>query len=290
MPDRMEHFIHGPAAGLAALCAALPPGVTARAVAGGVILTTPLERRREEATIAQVELLAKEHGLVHDGWGRALDEPEADARLDLQTQSFASRAGIAPGHGFALPLGDGRVGHAVFLGEDTQGYLLLAISTLVTEGPTSAADLAQAPMRYRQPILFWRTGFAVHPLAGATEPLIALPNAVAFRMGIGWPGPETIERLGQEFGIGEPETEQGWSQLLLAMAEAGRRLPEIDQHSIWTAQVGRSGTLKLIEDYTPVSLQDRSRAPMPWAPATISEATTALLGGPDMIAARDIVT
>ena len=292
MMDRIEHFILGDAQRLAAFCAALPAGVTVRHVPGGLVLTEAVDPD-EAAGIARIGALAREHGLVHDGWGRALDVPEAAAEdvppINLEAQSFAARTGVMPGHGFALPLGEGRFGHAVFLGEDGRGYLLLRISARVTERPMSADDVAAAPLRYRQPILVWNSGFAVQPLAGASVPLVTLPVQVAFRAATGWPDPEAVAGLGRRFGIANPDSRQGWESLVRAMAQAGQILPGIEGHSIWTAKVARSGKLRLIEDYSPVCIEDRDHAPMPWQPARMDEVLVALGGGVDMVAARDVV-
>lgn len=74
------------------------------------------------------------------------------------------------------------------------------------------------------------------------------------------------------------------------MAEAGERLPGIDGFSIWTARVGQTGKLRLIEDHAVVHITDEGHWPMPWQPADIGEISGALAGGPDMVAIRDKVT
>lgn len=291
MPDLIEHFVHGPAARLRRLIAALPDSVTVSEVDGGLVLRESLAPGGDpDAAIARIAAIAAAQGVVYDGHGQPLDDVPPREGRDLRRQTFTARTGIAAGHGLALPLGDGRFGHAVFLGSDDQGYLLLEISTLVTDRPATAAAVAGAPRRYRQPILVWHTGFAVWPLPGAAAPLAPTPCEVTFRMGIGWPDPDEITRLGARFGIAAPDTPDGWTRLLLALAEARETLPGIAGHSLWAARVGRTGKLKLVEDHAPVVFADRDRRPMPWQAAFVDEVTTALAGGPDIIAAIDRVT
>ena len=291
MSPFIEHFVSGSATRLRRLMAALPEGVTAFKVEGGLVLRESLAPGDDrDAAIARIAALAAAHGLVGDGHGQPMDEEPAGEGRDIQRRTFTARTGIAAGHGFALPLPDGRFGHAMFLGGDAAGYLLLDISTLVTDRPATAAEVAEAGRRYRQPILVWHTGFAVRPLSGTTASLARMPCEVTFRVGIGWPDPDEITRLGRRFGVAAPDSPEGWTRLVLAMAEAREALPGITGHSLWTARVGRTGKLKLVEDYAPVAFADRDRRPMPWQAAFVEQVTTALAGGPDIIAAMDRVT
>jgi hypothetical protein len=291
MPDFIEQFVYGPPARLKRLMAALPDGVSVVEVEGGLVLRQRLAPGDDpDAAIARTEAIAAAAGVVCDGHGQPLDEEPADEGRDIQRRTFTARTGIAAGHGFALPLPDGRLGHAVFLGGDASGYLLLEISTLVMDRPATAAAVAGSGRRYRQAILVWHTGFAVRTLSGTSAPLATLPCDVTFRVGIGWPDPDEIARLGRRFGIAAPDTLDGWTRLVLVMAEARETLPGIAGHSLWTARVGRTGKLKLDEDYAPVAFADRDRRPMPWDAAFVEQVTTAIAGGPDIIAAMDRVT
>jgi len=182
------------------------------------------------------------NGVEYDGHGRDVEEADAPAGagLDIQSRAFGDRTGVRAGHGFALPLPDGRFGHAVFLGVNRQGYLLLDISALIRVQPANPDAVREAPRRYRQPILVWHTGFAAMPLP-STAQVAPLPCEVAFRSGVGWPDPEAIARLERRFAVWNTETRQGWTALLMAMATAGERLPGIEGHTLVTARVGRDG-------------------------------------------------
>lgn len=290
MPRRIEHFVHGAAARLKRFRAGLPAGVEVSAVPGGLVLREPVSSDTDSAeAIARIEDLARAQGLEYDGHGEEFEVGNEGKGPDLEPRSFADRTGIAAGHGFAIPLPGGRFGHAVHLGSDRRGYLLLEISTLVTEQPAAPDALRKAPRRYRQPILVWHTGFAALPLASGA-PLAQLPCTVVFRCGIGWPDPEEISRLERRFRVTRTDTPESWDALLTAMAGAGARLPGIEGYSLWTARVGRTGILKLQEDYTIVHFADEEHRPMPWQPAAMDEITSILAGGPDLIASRDQVT
>ena len=77
--------------------------------------------------------------------------------------------------------------------------------------------------------------------------------------------------------------------MLVAMAKAGERLPGITGFNLCTAQVGRTGVLKLIMDYELVQIGGHDHLPMPWLPARMSEVVSALVTESDIIAARDSV-
>ena len=289
--DQIEHFVYGSAQQLKEFRAKLPKGVTVRRTQGGLVLTERLMADEEpDAKVSRMTARAVTHGIEYDGWGQVIVEPDAEDRLDIQSQSFVSRTGIHPGLGFSLPLSTGQFGHAVFLGESREGFLLLDIIAGLSDRPLASAGLADAPRRYRQPIIVWHTGFVALPLEGDAVPAAKLPREVAFRMGIGWASPEDIARLEQQFKIADPDPESAWTQLLLHLARLRRRLPGIESYSVWTATCSRGGKLKIMADYTPIVFRERSHPPMPWQPSTIDEVMTALAGGPDLIAARDIVT
>jgi hypothetical protein len=294
MTVRIEHFLYGTPARLKRLRAALPAGIEVRPVAGGLILREDLVADPDmDSAVARISALAGTHGVDYDGHGQCLpDAAEAGDegwRGQLQARTFGDRTGIGAGHGFAVPLPDGRFGHAVCLGSDRKGHLLLDISALVTDRPASPDAVRAAQRRYRQPILFWHTPFPAIPLAPAA-PLAQLPCDVMLRCGIGWPQPEDVARLERRTAITQTDTPEGWNALLTALAEAGERLPGIEGYSLWTARVGRTGTLKLIEDHEVLRFADMDRRPMPWQPARMDEITAILAGGPDVISARDKVT
>jgi hypothetical protein len=294
MEQRIEHFVYGTAPRLRRFRASLPAGTTVEAVTGGLVVREPCHAgESSDAAIARIAALALAQGLDYDGHGQAVTDdigPLDGGRVrDIQHSSFTDRTGIKAGHGFALHLPDGRLGHAVHLGSDRHGYLLLDIRALVTDEPATAAALREAPSRYRQPILVWHTGFATLPIA-SSAPLAHLPCEVAFRVGIGWPGPDEVALLARRFSLRATDTPEWGDALLAAMAEAGERLPGIDGFSIWTARVGQTGKLRLIEDHAVVHITDEGHWPMPWQPADIGEISGALAGGPDMVAIRDKVT
>lgn len=290
----VEYFVSGSPARLKKLLLTLPDGMEVIAVGGGLVLRQPVGPAHDlDATIGRIETLALAQGLTYEGHGQSLEDEAEDGNqrgpLDIQRRTFTDRTRIPAGHAFALPLEDGRFGHAVYLGSDRQGYLLLDISSLVTELPASAQFVREAGRRYRQPVLVWHTDFAAILLESAA-PLAQLPCEVFFRCGCGWPDPDQFVWLERRFGIEDSATSDRWIDLLLAMAEMGEPLPGIESHSLVMARVARSGALKLISDHAPMVLQDRARAPMPWQPATIAEVAKALGGGADLISAYDIVT
>jgi hypothetical protein len=291
--SQIEHFIHGTAARLKRFRAALPAGIEVGAARtpGGLILRETLGAGLDSArAIARIEALAIASGVEYDGHGRDVEETNAPAGagLDIQFRAFGNRTGVRAGHAFALPLPDGRFGHAVFLGGDKQGYLLLDISALITVQPANPEAVREAPRRYRQPILVWHTGFAAVPLPSTVQ-VAPLPCEVVFRSGVGWPDPEAIARLERRFAVSDTETPQGWRALLMAMAAAGQRLPGIEGHTLVTARVGRTGALKLIEDHTLLRPADDARWPMRWQPSEIDEVLAALSDGTDMVAVKDQV-
>lgn len=294
MSGRIDHFIQGTPSRLERFSADLPAGIEVTPLPGGLVLREVLQGEDKlDAAIARMQARAEAHGVIHDGHGQCLDDAigegrEAPAR-DLQSQSFTARTGIKAGHGFAFPLPDGRFGHAVHLGSDRQGYLLLDIIALVAVGPADAEALRDAPRRYRQPVLVWHTPFAAVPLAG-TRPLAQIPCEVTFRSGIGWPDPLAVARLERRYGITGTDSPASWNTLLLAMAQAGERLPGLAGYSIWTARVGRSGLLRLVEDHAMQPFTSSSNWPMPWPPIGMNDITAILTGAPDMIAVRDKVT
>lgn len=66
-------------------------------------------------------------------------------------------------------------------------------------------------------------------------------------------------------------------------------MPDTDVHSLWTAKVGRSGRLKLVQDVELHARVDGLPPPMPWDPVWIDVIASALSGGPDMPAIHDSV-
>lgn len=291
--SQIEHFIQGAKAQLKRFCAALPPGIEVRATpGGGLLLRETLGSGLDSAAaIARIEALAIANGVEYDGHGRGGEKIDAlaGAGLDIQFRAFGDRTGVRAGHGFALPLPDGRFGHAVFLGGNRQGHLLLDISALITDQPAKPGAVQEAPRRYRQPILVWHTCFAAVPLP-STAQVVQLPCEVVFRSGIGWPDPEAILRLERRFAVWDTQTPQGWRALLVAMAAAGERLPGIEGHYLVTARVGRTGALNLIEDYTLLQPADDACRPMPWQPAHMDTVIACLVGESDTITTMDRVT
>jgi hypothetical protein len=290
--SQIEHFVYGAAARLKRFCAALPAGIEVRATSGGLILRETVGSGLRSATaIARIGALAIENGVEYDGQGRDVEEADApvSAGLDIQSRAFGDRTGVRAGHGFAVPLPDGRFGHAVFLGGNRQGYLLLDISALITNQPANPDAVREAPRRYRQPILVWHTGFAAVPLPSTVQ-VAPLPCEVVFRSGVGWPDPEAIARLERRFAVWNTETQQGWRALLMALAAAGERVPGLEGHTLLTARVGRMGALNLIEDHTVLRPADDARWPMRWQPSEIDEVLAALSGETDMVATWDQVT
>jgi hypothetical protein len=290
----IEHFLYGTPAGIKALRADLPDDLTINYISGGLILRQELEAEDSvDNAIARIEALAQAYGVDYDGYGELLrDKPEGGGNgidIDIQSQRFTKRTHIKPGHGFAFDLSDGRFGHAVYVGSDRMGYLLLDISTLVTDRPASADKVREAPKRYRQPILVWHTPFAVVALED-TRQLVEIPREVSFRSGIGWPDPPAIEQLARRYGISGAHNPDRWNALLLAMAEARERLPDIEGYSTFAARVERTGRLKLIQDHETQPFAPGGNWPMPWQPVDMTELGAILAGAPDLIAARDDVT
>ena len=289
MATKLQHFIYGTPARLKRFRASLPDGVEVQKATRGLVVVETLASATEiDVAINLIEELAQAEGVEYEGHGQDFDLTHTEPRLELQSRRFADRTGIRAGHGFAIPLPDGRCGHAVYLGSDRQGYLLLDISTLVTDRPVTPDALQDAPRRYRQPILVWHTDFSILPIASKT-PLAQLPRAVVFRSSVGWPDPDECERLETRFTISRTDTPEGWNALLVAMAKAGERLPGITGFNLCTAQVGRTGVLKLIMDYELVQIGGHDYLPMPWLPARMSEVVSALVTESDIIAARDSV-
>ena len=290
MPEQIEHFIHGAPARLTRFRTVLPDGVEVHATPGGLILRQTLAAGLDiDSAAARIEAIAVAQGVEYDGWGRTLEEADLQGGLDLQSRTFTARTGVKAGQGFALPLPDGRFGHAIHLGSDKQGYLLVDVSALVTDRPASPDALQRAPRRYRQPILVRHTGFAALPLA-AQAPLAGLPLEIAFRDGIGWPDPDAVAQLVKRFAVAQADTPQGWYALLGAMARSGERLPGIEGFCLVTARVGRTGALKLTWDHTPVQSADGANRPMPWQASKMDDVISALAGGPDLIEMTDAVT
>jgi hypothetical protein len=293
MSGRIEHFIHGTPARLDRFRADLPDGMEVRQVADGLVLREDLGADPDiDAAIAVMEARAQAHGVEYDGHGQWLDDelPEGTSGgLDIQARTFTSRTGTEAGHGFAFPLPDGRFGHAIHLGSDRRGYLLLDVSALVRDRPASSDAVRDAPRRYRQPILLWHTPFAAMALT-PERPLAPLPCAVPFRMGTGWPAPRTVTRLERRFAITGTDAPEGWNALLLALADAGERLPGRKGYSVWMARVGRTGLLRQVQDHAIRPFLPGVDWPMPWQPADMGEVAAILAGTPDMIAVRDKVT
>ncbi|PZX44504.1 hypothetical protein LY56_01752 [Roseinatronobacter thiooxidans] len=129
---------------------------------------------------------------------------------------MTKRTGIKPGHGFAFDLPDGRFGHAIYVGSDRMGTVLLDISTLVTDQPASPDQLRAAPKRYRQPILVWHTPFAVRLLAQSVA-LVELPRDVTFRCSTWDPEPDMLAKLEHRFGVTNSSTPEGWNTVLMAI-------------------------------------------------------------------------
>jgi hypothetical protein len=166
---------------------------------------------------------------------------------------------------------------------------MLDISTLVTNAPASPEDLRASPMRYRQPILVWHTRFDALPL-NPSMPLAALPCTHVFRSNFG--GIQTlaqIKKLQKRYGIAEVDTSEGWFSLLVAMAEAGERLPGVTKYSTWIASVGRTGKMKQTHVHDLHRYKADQIPPMTWSPSLIDEVHTVLGGGVDVIAVHDFV-
>lgn len=289
MADKLQHFIYGTPARLKRFRARLPDGIEVQKTARGLVLFESLSSAAEiEVAINLIEALAQAEGVEYDGRGQDIDFTQTELGPELHSRRFVERTGIRAGHGFAFPLPDGRCGHAVYLGSDRQGYLLLDISTLVTDRPVTSDVLRASPRRYRQPILVWHNDFDILPIA-STTPLVRLPHTVVFRSSVGWPDPEDFQRLETRFTISRTDTPEGWNTLLFAMAKAGERLPGITGFTLCTARVGRTGVLKLIEHHKLVQIGGHDYLPMPWLPARMSEVVSALITESDIIAARDSV-
>ncbi len=242
-----------------------------------------------DSVITRIDALAVAQGVEYDGWGRSLDSLDPKGGTDLQSRTFTVRKGVKAGHGFALPLPGGRFGHAIHLGGDKQGYLLVDVSTLVTDRPAHPSDLQSAPRRYRQPILIWHTDFTAMPLAAQAQ-VVSLPIETAFRDGIGWPDADAVARLERRFAVEDTDTPEGWRALLGAIARSGQQLPEIEGFFLVTARVGRTGALQLTWDYTPALSADGAGWPMRWQPSKIDDVIATLAGEPDMIEMTDAVT
>jgi len=290
MPQQIEHFIHGALTQLKRFRTALPNEVEVQPTPGGLILRQTLAAGLDiDSAITRIEAIAVAHGVEHDGSGRPLEEADLQGGLDLQTRTFTSRTGVKAGQGFAVLLPDGRFGHAIHLGSDKQGHLLVDVSTLVTDRPARPDDLRAAPRRYRQPILVWHTGFAALPLAAQAQ-VARLPVEIALRDGIGWPDPDAVAQLERRFAVEDTDSPQGWYALLGIMARSGERLPGIEGFCLVTARVGRTGALKLTWDHTPVQSADGANRPMPWQASKMDDVISALAGGPDVIEMTDAVT
>lgn len=287
----IEHFIYGTRTKLRALRAALPDGLTSRDISGGLVLREELDAENGlDDAIVRIEALAAVHGVDYDGHGEWLGEdPKGGGKgLDILSQRFTKRTGIKPGHGFAFDLPDGRFGHAIYVGSDRTGYVLLDISTLVTDQPASPDQLRAAPRRYRQPILVWHTPFAVRPLAQSVA-LVDLPCEIGFRCSTWNPEPDMPAKLERRFGVTNPNTPEGWNAVLMSLAELGERLPGVEGYSLWTARVSRTGVLKLIDDHTLYPYSQGGRWPMPWQPKSMDEIMAILMGATDRIALSDQV-
>ncbi len=102
--------------------------------------------------------------------------------------------------------------------------------------------------------------------------------------------PEEIELLERGYDVTHTDSPEGWNALLLAMAQAQVRLPGVEGYSIFSAQVDQEGVVQVIEDFAIQKYEDVPAVPMPWEPSRIEEVVSAVSGGPDLIAARDIVT
>jgi hypothetical protein len=271
MSTQIEHVIYGTRERLEHFAADLPAGIAVTQVPDGLLLREVLREEDDvDVATARMEACAQEHGVAYDGYGLWLNDAlsdNTDRGRNIQAQTFASRTGIKAGHGFAFALPDGRFGHAIHIGSDRKGILLLEITGLVV----------------------WHTPFAVLPLSGA-KPLAQLPCAVLFRCMVGWPDPQEVARLETLFGISGTDNPAGWNSLLLAMADAGERLTGLQGFSVWTARVGRNGLLKLVEDYATHPFPNTGDSPMPWEPVDMNEIVASLAGAPDMIAVRDNVT
>lgn len=294
MADRIEHFLYGPPAQLQRLRAALPEGADVVDIAGGLCLREDLGHDQgHDAFVAQIAALAQEHGVDYDGHGQSLlggaGDSDGGYGLEIQGRSFTQRTGIKAGHGFAFSLMDERFGHAIYLGSNRLGYVMLDISALVSHLPASAEAVRDAPRRYRQPILVWHTAFPVVAL-GSAKPVAPLPCEVLFRCAVGWPGPDEIAGLERRLGLPSTATPDGWAGLLLALADRGERLKGIEGHCLWTARAAPSGALKVVEDHEVIGWADTDQLPMPWQPASIDEVLGALAGGVDLVALRDRVT
>jgi hypothetical protein len=292
MSGQIEHFVYGTREQLERFSADLTNGIEVALVPDG-LLPREVSGDKEDPDAAIERLEACALGVTDDGHGQFLNDAIGDdsetLERDLQLQTFTARTGIEAGHSFGFPLSDGRISHAVHVGSDRRGYLLLDITALVADGPADAEALREAPRRYRQPILVWHTPFAAVPLTGTSQ-FAQIPCEATFPSGIGWPDPLAVARLERQYGITATDCPKGWNALLLAMAQSGERLPGLKLYSIWTALVGRSGLLKLIEDHATRPFSPGGNLPMPWQPTDMEEITAILAGAPDMIAFRDKVT
>lgn len=293
MAALIEHFVFGSSVRLKRFRLGLPAEIEVKPMKGGLVLRQVLDANLDiDLASRQMAALAASHGVEYDGRGHLLGEANDSHHdgqgLGIHSETFTARTGIGGGHGFAFPLPDGKFGHAVFLGSDRQGYLLLDISTLVTDRPADPATLKCAPKRYRQPIMVWHTPFAVRSLP-RTVPVTELPAKMVFRSSVGWPDPEEVALLEERFGITAP-LKADFDDLLNAMARLGERLPGISGYSLVTVRIGQAGTLEIIEDHTLLHFTGNEICPMPWQPATIDEIMAILTGAPDMIEVRDKVT
>jgi len=302
-PVEIEHFVYGPARQCSTFVASLPEGITARTIKGGLILRQALPRAadRIEVETMRVSRLATAHRLEYDGHGVAIGAtvPVPPHRVPLQTR-FTARTAIAPGRYFGFRLGEDRFGHARFLGEDGQGYLLIDF-TLVTGDTLATADqVADAPRLYRQPLLdrqpllVWHSAFDALPLSGAAGSGAAgdagaFPLEVTFRVGCGWPDPDTIADVAQRLGMGPVQDDDDWQGLLARMDEQGIRMPGTDTFALMSARVTRTGALKLVHHPELHAKVAGSCLPMDGSAVWIDMIVPVLSGGVDRLAIRDRV-
>lgn len=296
MVDFIEHFVYGTASRLENFCANVEAaGFKVNSFPGGVIVYgSGLPDRTTDQGFSFIENLALEHGLTYDGSGRALlsDWFQEERGLDIQRSIFSDRTGIKTGEAFSLPMPSGRFAHAVYLGSNADGYLLLDVSTLVTNSPARPEEIRDAPRLYRQPILVWHTSF-IALRRQSEKPLLSWPHQVVFRTGVGWPLPEEIEMLERRFGVTNTHTPTGWNSLLISMVVVGERLPGMESYNLVKADIDKLGLLEITFDFdfeNPLNFGNHATSPMPWDPTTIDEVLVALDGGPNMIAIRDKVT
>ncbi|MBK8085041.1 MAG: hypothetical protein IPK28_15130 [Devosia sp.] len=293
MSAQIEHFIYGTPERLEHFVADLPARIEVTQVPDGLVLREVLGDEDDvDVAMVRIKASAQKHGVAMARHGQCLNDAlsdNTDRGRDIKAQTFASRTGIKAGHGFAFALPDGRFGHAIHIGSDRRGYLLLEITALVTDRPVSPDDLREAPRRYRQPILVWHTPFAVLPLSGA-KPLAQLPSECCSAAAWGGPTRRRSCALKTCLVSREQTHAQVGTALILAMADAGERLTGLHGYCVWTARVGRSGLLKLMEDYATHPFLKTGDCPMPWEPVDMGEIIASLAGAPDMIAVRDKVT